>query len=491
MPSEELAIDAGLNMHIATWMFLCIAGLLLSGYSFADEALARQHTYMSCHAIDRKLVGPAYRDVARRYADQANAAAVLEAKVRRGGSGVWGPVPMPSHPNVPDADMKKLVNWILAIDGATPAASRASQTGSSGSSSDSRAHSSIANKLVDEAKAASAKLKSAERVAIRKQFATAFTLFQSGDFAAAKIGFEQGLSKDPANGIAHYYLAETLVRLKKQGDAQEHYELTIALSPSTPEALKAKAALDSMPKEWIADKNGCKAWNPRPQPNESFEWSGNCNGGYAEGRGTVSWFLDGKSNGYLEASLRKGKAQGACLSVFGNGERKEGECIDGKMQGKGTHTFPNGDRFEGNFVDGLYNGFGVMTSHDGGRYEGEFKNGKPEGKGIGTKADGARCEGEFKNGKSEGRSICTTAKGTRIDGNFLKGNLDGEVSINFARGDWFKGRFRDGLPNGVGSYYNTVSGNTYTGEFKNGCYRDPYDSTRVAAVWVEPNKCGF
>lgn len=330
------------------------------------------------------------------------------------------------------------------------------------------AHSAIANKLVDEAKAASAKLKPAERVAIRKQFATAFTLFQSGDFAAAKIGFEQGLSKDPANGIAHYYLAETLVRLKKQGDAQEHYELTIALSPSTPEALKAKVALDSMPKEWIADKNGCKVWNPRPRPNESIEWSGNCSGGYAEGRGTVSWFLDGKSNGYLEAGLRKGKAQGACLSVFGDGARKEGECIDGKMQGKGMETYPNGDRFEGNFVDGLYNGFGVMTSHDGNRYEGEFKNGKAEGKGIATKANG-----------------------TRIEGYLLNGNWDGEVSIIFARGDWFKGRFRDGLPNGFGSYYNPVSGNTYTGEFRNGCYKDSYDSTRVAAVWVESNKCGF
>ena len=69
---------------------------------------------MSCHALDKKVVGPSYKDVAKKYAGQADAAAKLEAKVKKGGSGAWGTVPMPPNPAVSDADIKKLVAWVLA-----------------------------------------------------------------------------------------------------------------------------------------------------------------------------------------------------------------------------------------------------------------------------------------------------------------------------------------------------------------------------------------
>ena len=83
--------------------------------AIADEALAKKYACTACHAIDKKLVGPAYKDVAAKYKGDAKAAENLAAKVKKGGSGVWGPVPMPPNPNVPDADVAKLVKWVLSV----------------------------------------------------------------------------------------------------------------------------------------------------------------------------------------------------------------------------------------------------------------------------------------------------------------------------------------------------------------------------------------
>jgi len=82
----------------------------------ASEALAKKYACTACHAIKGpKTVGPAYADVAKKYAGQTDAVAQLMEKVKKGGAGVWGPVPMPPNPNVPDADLKALVNWVLSI----------------------------------------------------------------------------------------------------------------------------------------------------------------------------------------------------------------------------------------------------------------------------------------------------------------------------------------------------------------------------------------
>jgi len=88
---------------------------MVSGQAFADEALAKSKNCMSCHAIDKKVVGPAYKDVAKKYAGDAKAADALATKVIKGGSGVWGPVPMPANAQVNDAEAKKLVAWILSL----------------------------------------------------------------------------------------------------------------------------------------------------------------------------------------------------------------------------------------------------------------------------------------------------------------------------------------------------------------------------------------
>ncbi|MEW5880367.1 MAG: c-type cytochrome [Pseudomonadota bacterium] len=91
------------------------AAVAAGGAARADEALAKKHNCTACHQIDKKSVGPAYKDVAKKYKGQADAVAKLSDKVKKGGSGVWGPVPMPPNAAVPDADIKKLVEWVLAM----------------------------------------------------------------------------------------------------------------------------------------------------------------------------------------------------------------------------------------------------------------------------------------------------------------------------------------------------------------------------------------
>jgi cytochrome c len=83
--------------------------------AMADQALATAKNCMACHAIDRKLVGPAFKDVAARYAGQAGIADKLAAKIMKGGSGSWGPVPMPANTQVNEAEAKKLAAWVLTL----------------------------------------------------------------------------------------------------------------------------------------------------------------------------------------------------------------------------------------------------------------------------------------------------------------------------------------------------------------------------------------
>ncbi len=90
------------------------AGALLAAPAQADEALAKKHNCLACHMVDKKSVGPAYKEIAQKYKGQ-NVAAKLEEKVKKGSQGVWGQIPMPPNTGVPDADVKKLVAWILAM----------------------------------------------------------------------------------------------------------------------------------------------------------------------------------------------------------------------------------------------------------------------------------------------------------------------------------------------------------------------------------------
>ncbi|WP_428839999.1 c-type cytochrome [Burkholderia dolosa] len=80
--------------------------------------VARSNACMGCHAVDRKLVGPSFKDIAARYKSDPQAVAKLSKKVKEGGSGVWGAIPMPAHPRMSDADVRAVVEWVLA--GAPP-----------------------------------------------------------------------------------------------------------------------------------------------------------------------------------------------------------------------------------------------------------------------------------------------------------------------------------------------------------------------------------
>jgi cytochrome c len=95
-------------------LFALVAATSITLPALADQALATSKNCMACHAIDKKLVGPAYKDVAAKYAGDKSAADKLAAKVMKGGVGVWGQIPMPANPQVNEAEAKKLVAWVLS-----------------------------------------------------------------------------------------------------------------------------------------------------------------------------------------------------------------------------------------------------------------------------------------------------------------------------------------------------------------------------------------
>jgi cytochrome c len=90
------------------------AGLVAALPVKASEELAKKHGCFACHTVDKKLVGPSYQDVAAKYRGDKTAAAKLFDKVKKGGQGVWGQIPMPPNSQVPDGDLKTLVKWILS-----------------------------------------------------------------------------------------------------------------------------------------------------------------------------------------------------------------------------------------------------------------------------------------------------------------------------------------------------------------------------------------
>ncbi|HEX7053923.1 MAG TPA: c-type cytochrome [Burkholderiales bacterium] len=102
-------------MKIAVRAAAGLAALVVVSSASAQEDLARKHNCFACHALDKKVVGPSYKQVAEKYRGDKTAAAKLFDKVKKGGSGVWGPVPMPANPQVPDADLERLIAWILSL----------------------------------------------------------------------------------------------------------------------------------------------------------------------------------------------------------------------------------------------------------------------------------------------------------------------------------------------------------------------------------------
>ena len=88
-------------------LFAMAVAMTATAPAFADQALATAKNCMACHAVDKKLVGPSYKDVAAKYGSDKTAVDKLAAKIMKGGSGVWGPVPMPANAQVNEAETKK------------------------------------------------------------------------------------------------------------------------------------------------------------------------------------------------------------------------------------------------------------------------------------------------------------------------------------------------------------------------------------------------
>lgn len=89
--------------------------LVAAPAAFASQELAQKKNCMACHATDKKLVGPAYKDVAAKYAKDKDAYKKLAEKIIKGGSGVWGPVPMPANTQVSPAEAETLAKWVLTV----------------------------------------------------------------------------------------------------------------------------------------------------------------------------------------------------------------------------------------------------------------------------------------------------------------------------------------------------------------------------------------
>ena len=99
---------------VLTLAFAVAASALTAMPASANLQLAQKNNCTACHTVDRKLLGPAYHDVAKKYAGQADAKAKLMDSIRKGGSGKWGPVPMPAQPTLSEEDTKALAEWVLS-----------------------------------------------------------------------------------------------------------------------------------------------------------------------------------------------------------------------------------------------------------------------------------------------------------------------------------------------------------------------------------------
>ena len=96
-------------------LFALVGFTLTAAPAWANEDLAKKHACTACHAVDKKVVGPSFKEVAEKYRKDPKSEAMLADKVKKGGVGVWGQVPMPPNSNVPDADIKTLVKWIKGL----------------------------------------------------------------------------------------------------------------------------------------------------------------------------------------------------------------------------------------------------------------------------------------------------------------------------------------------------------------------------------------
>lgn len=96
-----------------TKLFSILLLISISSPVLASQSLATKNGCTACHASDKKIIGPSFQDIAKKYSADASALDKLVNKIKTGGKGTWGPIPMPAHPQISDADLKTLASWAL------------------------------------------------------------------------------------------------------------------------------------------------------------------------------------------------------------------------------------------------------------------------------------------------------------------------------------------------------------------------------------------
>lgn len=127
----------------------------------------------------------------------------------------------------------------------------------------------------------------------------------------------------------------------------------------------------------IADKNGCKVYNPMPQKDESISWSGKCLNGFAHGKGTLKWEISGKVKEVYTGDMANGWAEGDGVLTSEEGTQYEGSWVRSRQHGRGVQINPDDSAYDGEWREGRPHGYGRFRTPTGQTWEGEWHNGKP------------------------------------------------------------------------------------------------------------------
>ena len=212
-------------------------------------------------------------------------------------------------------------------------------------------------------------------------------------------------------------------------------------------------------------KTGCSAVLMNAAPDVGISWSGACEFGLAQGKGTLQWTRNGVPTDRYEGEMKDGLYEGQGKLTYADKARYEGEFKAGEGDGKGTYVFPSGARLISEFREGRPQGHGMYVWTNGDRYIGDFRDNQRTGRGTLFFADGGRYEGEVVNGKMQGRGVRVWANGSR-----------------------YEGEWSNDQANGWGTKSGGPDGQVFTGVWSNGCFRE---NQRWATVGATAQACGF
>lgn len=174
-----------------------------------------------------------------------------------------------------------------------------------------------------------------------------------------------------------------------------------------------------------SSKNGCRIWNPDAQPNESVEFEGSCEKGYAQGLGIAKWFIGDRLTEVWEGSFSAGWLAGVAVVSSQMGQYI-GQYSQGKRSGQGRWFDADGNQYQGEFKNDLADGRGFSRAKSGETYQGDFRHGKRHGYGEYISVSGWRYQGDFLNDLITGVGTMYLSTGEKYIGNFKNGKFHGD-----------------------------------------------------------------